>query len=101
MRLNNPAYGDLPVNMAGIYLPFFWPPEETDRTPIFVAYLGGNDLSLSGSTAAAQSGSLHFVPLVCQRRQDSPVTRVRLQVIDVHLFVRVSLFMLTTRFLRR
>jgi hypothetical protein len=71
------------MNFAGIYLPFFSLPQETDRTPIFVAYLGGSDWTTGGSN--------HFVPLVCQRREhDSPVTRVSLQVIIVYLFVPLS-----------
>ena len=80
----------IPINFAGIYLPFFLLPEETDRTPIFVAYLGG--------CGPWGSGSNHFVPLVCQRRQqDSPSTRISLQVFIVYCFVSAIFGLLAAR----
>jgi hypothetical protein len=83
----------IPINFAGIYLPFFSLPEETDRTPIFVAYLGG-----SGPWG---SGSNHFVPLVCQRRQqDSPSTRISLQVFIMYCVFVPAIFGLLAARLR-
>jgi len=64
------SHAKIPLNFAGIYLPFFSPPATADRMPVFVAYLGGDGVG----------GSLHFVPLVCQRCHGTAPPRVRLQV---------------------
>jgi hypothetical protein len=63
---------NIPINFAGIYLPFFTSPSDADRTPIFIAYLGGD----------AEGGSLHFVPLVCQNWDNAVPLRIKLQVIN-------------------
>jgi hypothetical protein len=61
----------IPLNFAGIYLPFFSPPSASDPTPIFIAYLGGD----------GAGGSMHFVPLVCQDWDSNVPLRISLQVV--------------------
>jgi hypothetical protein len=61
----------IPLNFAGIYLPFFSSPSSADPTPIFIAYLGGDGVG----------GSMHFVPLVCQEWDNAVPLRISLQVI--------------------